>query len=99
MCVFFYAFLSSGQIRVATTSLLMHGSIQAQCFGLRSCSCLCMHHSPCFPAFPQLDQSLPIFQTSPHWSSPLRSLVWGHLGGSVVEHLPWAQVVIPGSWD
>ena len=21
------------------------------------------------------------------------------LGGSVVEHLPWAQVVIPGSWD
>ena len=23
----------------------------------------------------------------------------GHLGGSVVEHLPLAQVVIPGSWD
>ena len=24
---------------------------------------------------------------------------WGHLDGSVVEHLPSAQVVIPGSWD
>ena len=23
----------------------------------------------------------------------------GHLGGSVVEHLPLAQGVIPGSWD
>ena len=23
----------------------------------------------------------------------------GHLGGSVIEHLPLAQVVIPGSWD
>ena len=23
----------------------------------------------------------------------------GHLGGSVVERLPLAQVVIPGSWD
>ena len=23
----------------------------------------------------------------------------GCLGGSVVEHLPLAQVVIPGSWD
>ena len=23
----------------------------------------------------------------------------GHLGGSVVEHLPLVQVVIPGSWD
>ena len=23
----------------------------------------------------------------------------GHLGGSVVEHLPLAQAVIPGSWD
>ena len=23
----------------------------------------------------------------------------GHLGGSVVEPLPLAQVVIPGSWD
>ena len=23
----------------------------------------------------------------------------GHLGGSVVEHLPLAQVVIRGSWD
>ena len=23
----------------------------------------------------------------------------GPLGGSVVEHLPSAQVVIPGSWD
>ena len=22
-----------------------------------------------------------------------------HLGGSVVEHLPLAQVMIPGSWD
>ena len=25
--------------------------------------------------------------------------VLGHLGGSLVEHLPLAQVVIPGSWD
>ena len=23
----------------------------------------------------------------------------GYLGGSMVEHLPLAQVVIPGSWD
>ena len=23
----------------------------------------------------------------------------GHLGGSVVEHLPLAQVMIPGSWN
>ena len=23
----------------------------------------------------------------------------GRLGGSVVEHLPLAQVMIPGSWD
>ena len=23
----------------------------------------------------------------------------GQLGGSVVERLPWAQGVIPGSWD
>ena len=23
----------------------------------------------------------------------------GHLGGSVIEHLPLAQVMIPGSWD
>ena len=23
----------------------------------------------------------------------------GHLGGSVIERLPLAQVVIPGSWD
>ena len=23
----------------------------------------------------------------------------GHLGGSVAEHLPLAQVMIPGSWD
>ena len=23
----------------------------------------------------------------------------GHLGGSMVEHLPLAQVMIPGSWD
>ena len=23
----------------------------------------------------------------------------GHLGGSEVEHLPLAQVVVPGSWD
>ena len=23
----------------------------------------------------------------------------GHLGGSVVEHLSWAWVVIPGFWD
>ena len=24
---------------------------------------------------------------------------WGRLGGSVVEHLPLAQVMIPGFWD
>ena len=28
-----------------------------------------------------------------------KSKVLGHLGGSVVEHLPLAQVVVPGSWD
>ena len=25
--------------------------------------------------------------------------ILGHLGGSVVEHLPLVQVLIPGSWD
>ena len=29
----------------------------------------------------------------------LNSYLEGHLGGSVVEHLPSAQVMIPGSWD
>ena len=29
----------------------------------------------------------------------LKELLWGHLGGSVVEHLPLAQVVIWGSWE
>ena len=27
------------------------------------------------------------------------SICWGHLGGSVVEHLPLAQVMILGFWD
>ena len=25
--------------------------------------------------------------------------MWGHLGDSVVEYMPLAQVAIPGSWD
>ena len=29
----------------------------------------------------------------------LKSDLVGHLGGSVVEHPPLAQVMIPGSWD
>ena len=29
----------------------------------------------------------------------LKFSVPGHLGGSVVEHLPLAQGMIPGSWD
>ena len=29
----------------------------------------------------------------------LKIITEGRLGGSVVEHLPLAQVVIPGSWD
>ena len=29
----------------------------------------------------------------------IKSKKQGHLGGSVVKHLPSAQVVIPGSWD
>ena len=29
----------------------------------------------------------------------IRILIEGCLGGSSVEHLPLAQVVIPGSWD
>ena len=28
-----------------------------------------------------------------------KKLPSGHLGGSVIEHLPLAQGVIPGSWD
>ena len=32
-------------------------------------------------------------------NSFLKTNILGHLGGSVVEHLPLAQVVIPGSWD
>ena len=33
------------------------------------------------------------------WLLHLESAFLGHLGGSEVEHLPLAQVVIPGSWD
>ena len=29
----------------------------------------------------------------------IRQHLLGHLGGSVVEHPPLAQVMIPGSWD
>ena len=29
----------------------------------------------------------------------VNTLKLGHLGDSVVEHLPLAQVVMPGSWD
>ena len=29
----------------------------------------------------------------------IQIIYWGHLGGSLVEHLPSAQVVILGSWD
>ena len=29
----------------------------------------------------------------------LQENIKGHLGGSVVEHLPLAQVMIPVSWD
>ena len=29
----------------------------------------------------------------------LKGRILGHLGGPAVEHLPWAQVVIPESWD
>ena len=28
-----------------------------------------------------------------------KECIWGHLGGSAVEHLPSAHGVIPGSWD
>ena len=37
-----------------------------------------------------------------HWDTQekyLKSLVLGHLSGSVVERLPSAQVMTPGSWD
>ena len=30
---------------------------------------------------------------------PVNYFYWGHLGGSVDECLPLAQVVIPGAWD
>ena len=33
------------------------------------------------------------------WQSQEVNGMEGHLGGSVVECLPLAQVVIPGSWD
>ena len=29
----------------------------------------------------------------------LKHITPGHLGGSVVEHLPLAQVMVPGFWD
>ena len=32
-------------------------------------------------------------------SSHIERCQEGHLGGSVVERLPSAEVVIPGSWD
>ena len=32
-------------------------------------------------------------------SRAFKSHIRGHLGGSVVEHLPLAQIVIPRSWD
>ena len=34
-----------------------------------------------------------------NYENSLNSLVLGHLGGSVVEHLPLAQVLILESWD
>ena len=30
---------------------------------------------------------------------PSKCLLWGHLGGSVVEHLPLTQGMTPGPWD
>ena len=30
---------------------------------------------------------------------PIYKMGEGHVGGSVVECLPWAQVMTPGSWD
>ena len=34
-----------------------------------------------------------------HFGAVKKSWWWAHLGGSVVEHLPSAQGVIPESWD
>ena len=64
------------------------------------------------PAFQTLSGGLPQVSTSSVSSGPLpktlhrpchisaqKAAVLGHLGGSVVECLPLAQFVIPGSWD
>ena len=34
-----------------------------------------------------------------HWTLVIECVLLGHLGSSVVEHLPLAQVMTPGSWD
>ena len=49
-------------------------------------------HSP-FPSRPF------VFLSKPKLKSVLNVRTLGHLGGSVVEHQPLAQVVIPGPWD
>ena len=41
----------------------------------------------------QFNGVLKLFQTC------FLELIVGHLGSSVVEHLPLAQMVIPESWD
>ena len=47
-------------------------------------------------------QRLPrVYKGEKKWTGqdPIKCPTEGHLGGSVGEHLPLAQVVIPGSWD
>ena len=43
---------------------------------------------------PQLIDMWPKYEK--HWLSAFLLKATGHLGGLVVEHLPWAQGVIPG---
>ena len=62
-------------------------------------SCLC-YPETCLDPLLGTVFHLPLLSSSSSFLGPhFRSRFLGHLGGSVVERLPLAQVMIPESWD
>ena len=68
--------------------------------GPKSCLGLSLPPGPISgPQTPPWPQAFcPLGQFLDHFKS-LKNGIYGRLGDSVVEHLPLAQGVIPGSWD